>query len=215
MDFNFELFEDINESKDQMMNQFLTESSGSNLNKDQIEKLKTPQEIVYGMKDSVIFLVDSKALQFNNENIERSNLELVKDAYLGLMRRKVVFHSADKTGMIVFNCGLMKNRFETKGVYILDELDSVSAEKILKAQNMEQDLNNLIVDTPEQDNLLDVSNLNLRRFGFAQKISEVESIPKNLFKGFFYLQPMIILYKMKLKEKNLLILYILFKIKIL
>lgn len=174
MDFDFDLFEDLNESPDKMMNQLLSESSGSNLNKDLIEKLKTPEETVYGMKDSVIFLVDSKALEFNNENIERSNLELVKDAYLGLMRRKVVFHSSDKTGMVVFNCDSMKNRFETKGVYVLDELDSVSAEKILKAQNMEEDLSKLMKESPELNNLLDVSHLNFRPFGFARKISEVE-----------------------------------------
>lgn len=162
MDFDLNLFEDMeaqDPSKTDLISKLMIESSRSGLSKEQLEFLESPKEAMYGLKDSVIFLVDCQALLFNNENIERSNLELVKDAYLGLMRRKVVFHSADKTGMVFFNCGLAKNPFDTKGVYVLDQLDSVSADKIRKAQAMESELNNLMSKASEESNLLEVARL--------------------------------------------------------
>lgn len=159
MDFDLNLFEDMytpDLSKTGLISQLMTNSSGSGLSKEQLEFLESSKETMYGMKDSVIFLVDCQSLLFNNENIDRSNLELVKDAYLGLMRRKVVFHSADKTGMVFFNCGLAKNPFDTGGVYVLDQLDSVSADKIKKAQAMEADLRNLMANATEENNFLEV-----------------------------------------------------------
>jgi hypothetical protein len=160
MDFDFDMFEQMeeeNEHKNLMISQLLLTSSSSGLSKEQLDELKAAKENMYGLKDSVIFLVDCQAFHFNNENIERSNLELVKDAYLGLMRRKVVFHSSDRTGMVLYNCGLTKNEFDTKGVYVLDELDNVSADKIKKAQSMETDLNNLKANSTHEKNLLEVS----------------------------------------------------------
>jgi hypothetical protein len=159
MDFDLNLFEEMEEDNLQsskLISQLLTDNSGSGLSKEQLSIIESAKETIYGMKDSVIFLVDCQALNFNNENIERSNVELVQDAYLGLMRRKVVFHSADKTGMILFNCGLTKNTFDTKGVYILDELDSVSAEKIKGAQKMNNELTNVIANSTEENNFLEV-----------------------------------------------------------
>lgn len=168
MDFEFEMFEhDELANQNHLISQLL-ETSASGLSKEQLDELKKEKENMYGLKDSVIFLVDCQAFHFNNEDIERSNLELIKDAYLSLMRRKVVFHSADRTGMVLYNCGLAKNEFDTKGVYVLDELDNVSADKIKKAQSMENDLLNLKANSAFEKNLLEVSAFNPRLFGFAR-----------------------------------------------
>ena len=170
MDFDLNLFEDFgdkgNESE-HLINQLMANTSGSLLSKEQLSMIETAKETIYGMKDAVIFLVDCQALHFNNENIERSNVELVQDAYLGLMRRKVVFHSADKTGMILFNCGLTKNNYNTKGIYVLDDLDSVSADKIKQAQNMKNEVTNVIANSTQEKNFSDV-NL-IRLYGYVPK----------------------------------------------
>ena len=117
------------------------------------------KEIVYGMKDAVIFLVDCQALLFQNENIQASNVEILKEAYLGLMKRKVVFHSGDKVGLILYNSGMKRNMLDFEGIFVLDELDNVSADKIKQGQKLEKSLENLLANPSSSSKLVEVANL--------------------------------------------------------
>lgn len=187
MDFEFELF--MNEENEHSL---LKKRSD-------VEADLEKKEQIYGMKDAVIFLIDCQALKFINENIELTNSEILKQAYLEVMKRKVVFYSSDKVGLILYNSGNKNNFMNFEGIYIFDDLESVNAQRIKQSQNLNQKLDQISINSSGESKLREV--IITRLYGFVFKDFNKQSTQKYLIEEYSYLQLKIPL-KLKLKKKK-------------
>ena len=144
MEFDFEISDNLERaSKTLAVNDILDRKGGKDvqLNAEELRMLEENKEMVFGMKDSVIFLVDAQSLHFVNDQIEQTNIQILIDAYTKLMKRKVVFRNADKVGMVVYNNTVDQTQNMVVGVDVVDPLDFVSSEKILNAPLLQTNLN--------------------------------------------------------------------------
>ena len=145
MDFDYDLF--MNEEQ-------------SLLNKRSHNQAELEQkEQIYGMKDALIFLIDCQSLKFTNDKIDLSNSEILKQAYQEMMKRKVIFHSSDKIGLILYNNGVSNNFMNFKGIYIFNDLESVNAQRIKDTQNLHLQLDQLSMNSSGQSKLREVIKL--------------------------------------------------------
>ena len=144
MEFDFEISDNLERAdKTLAINDILDRKGGRDvqLNAEELRLLEENKEMVFGMKDSVIFLVDAQSLHFVNDQIEQTNIEILIDAYTKLMKRKVVFRNADKVGMVVYNNTVNQTQNMAVGVDVVDPLDFVSSQKILNAPLLQNNLN--------------------------------------------------------------------------
>lgn len=68
-----------------------------------LEGLEDPNN-QFAKSDSVIFLIDSQAFNFQHETVGLTNLQIVSNSYNGFLRDKLLMGNSDRNALIFYNC---------------------------------------------------------------------------------------------------------------
>ena len=110
----------------------------------------------FSKPDSVLFLVDTQAFKFHNENIEQTNLEIVSQAYLNFLKDKLLASQSDKSSLIFYNTVTHNNDFSFPGIFVVHPLDGIHPQRILHSEETFNNFEQRIGTNETEANFLEV-----------------------------------------------------------
>lgn len=95
---------------------------------------------MFSKNDIIIFLVDAQSFIFMNPNIEENNLTIVTNAYLSMLKSKIISNPNNRFGLVLYNTQKQKNHFGLEHIWVAQIPDALTPGQIKEAEEFKNSL---------------------------------------------------------------------------